>query len=52
MPTLDDCISAVYEPGNIPTDTGDTPTVPTLLEPSLDFSKYQNSQYSFLLFAW
>lgn len=52
MPTLDDCISAVYEPGNITTDTGDEPTVPTVLEASLDFSKAPNSQYFFLLFAW
>lgn len=42
---LDQCISNIYEPGNIPTDTGDTPSTPSLFIPSLDFSITLNSQY-------
>lgn len=59
MPTLDDCISGTFEPGNIGASSGQTPvepSVPTLLDPdnydpaavtySLDFSKFYNSFYA------
>lgn len=58
MPTLDSCIANVYEPGNIPASSGQTPVVsavPSFLDPdnydpdavtySLDFSKFYNSMY-------
>lgn len=59
MPTLDSCISNVYEPGNIGASSGQTPvvrSVPSLLDPdsydpdavtySLDYSKFYNSFYA------
>lgn len=59
MPILDSCINSIYEPGNIGSSSGETPTVITpgsLLDPdtydpdaidpySLDFSKFYNSPY-------
>ncbi len=59
MPTLDGCINAIFEPGNIGSSSGTTPTVitpgslvdpiaaydPSLLVYSLDFSKFYNSMY-------
>lgn len=58
MPLLDYCINAIFEPGNIGSSSGITPTViipGTLLDPdtydpdavtySLDFSKFYNSAY-------
>ncbi len=58
MPTLDSCINAVFEPGNIGSSSGTPPVVITpgsLLDPetydpetvtySLDFSKFYNSAY-------
>jgi hypothetical protein len=45
MATLINCINNLFAPGNIPSTPGTTTPVPTLLEPSLDFSKSQNSQY-------
>lgn len=42
---LDQCISNVYEPGNIPTDTGDDPSEPSLFIPSFDFTLTENCQY-------
>ena len=52
MPSLDSCINNIYEPGNIPTDPGIPPTVPTPSTDALDFSKSPNSEYFFLLIAW
>lgn len=60
MPTLDTCINAIYEPGNIGSSSGTTPTVITpgsLLDPdtydpdavalySLDFSKFYDFAYA------
>lgn len=56
MPTLDSCISSVYEPGNIGSSSGETPTTVrpgTLYTPdnypadtvdySLNFSRFYNS---------
>lgn len=57
MPTLDDCINSVFEPGNIGSSAGTTPTVispGSLYTPddfpwttwttySHDFSKFYNS---------
>lgn len=58
MPTLDNCISSIFEPGNIPASSGTTPVVVvigSLLDPddydpeavtySLDFTKFYNSGY-------
>lgn len=58
MPTLDHCINSIFEPGNIGSTSGTTPTVVTpgsLLPPdsydpnavtySLDFSKFYDSAY-------
>lgn len=58
MPTLDHCITSIFEPGNIGSSSGTPPTVITpgsLLDPgtydpdtvtySLDFSKFYNSAY-------
>lgn len=59
MPTLDSCITAVYEPGNIGSSSGEPPTVITpgslytpddypfeTVEYSLDFSKFYNAAYA------
>ena len=51
MPNLDECINAIYEPGVIVASSGEFPTIITLLLPSLDFSKSQNSFY-FMLLTW
>jgi hypothetical protein len=58
MPTLEGCINATFEPGNIGSSSGTTPVVVrpgTLYTPdnypfdtiqySLDFSKFYNSMY-------
>jgi hypothetical protein len=58
MPTLDHCVNAIFEPGNIGSSIGTTPTtvrVGTLYTPetydpnavtySLDYSKFYNSAY-------
>ncbi len=58
MPTLDTCINSVFEPGNIGSSSGETPTtirVGTLYTPddypfatvtySLNFSRFYNSGY-------
>ncbi len=58
MPTLDNCINAIYEPGNIGSSSGTTPVVITpgsLLDPesydpssvtySLDASKFYDFFY-------
>ena len=58
MPTLDSCINSIYEPGNIGSSSGTTPTViipGSLYSPdsypvdgvtySLDFSKFYDSMY-------
>jgi hypothetical protein len=58
MPILDNCINSQYEPGNIGSSIGTTPTiitVGTLYSPdsypfdtvtySLDFSKFYDSMY-------
>jgi hypothetical protein len=58
MPTLDSCVNAVFEPGNIGSSPGTPPTVispGTLLTPedydpetvdySLNFSRFYNSAY-------
>ena len=58
MPTLDHCINAIFEPGNIGSSVGTTPTtirVGTLYTPqnypvngvtySWDFSKFYNGMY-------
>lgn len=65
MPTLDNCIAGIFEPGNIGSDTGEPPIIPivgSLLDPdnydpesvtySLDFSKFYNGGYFFLGFIW
>jgi hypothetical protein len=39
------CVNNLFFPGNIPSTPGTSTPPPTLLEPSLDFSKSQNSQY-------
>ena len=62
MPTLDSCINSVFEPGNIGSSTGTTPTVirpGTLYTPddypydtvqySLNYSRFYNSGYLLLL---
>lgn len=46
MPSLDSCISNIYEPGFIPADSGLPPSEPTLTENSLDFSLSPNSMYA------
>lgn len=58
MPTLDNCISSIYEPGNIGASVGEVPTTVrpgTLYSPddypvdsveySLNFSRFYNSAY-------
>lgn len=58
MPTLDNCINAVYEPGNIGASPGTPPVVispgsslnpdnydPEAVTYSLDFSKFYNFAY-------
>jgi hypothetical protein len=58
MPTLDNCINSVFEPGNIGSSSGEPPTtirVGTLYSPdsypadtvpySLDFSRFYNVMY-------
>ncbi len=57
MPTLDACINSHFEPGNIGSSSGETPTtirVGTLYTPddypldvqhSLNFSRFYNSAY-------
>lgn len=65
--SLDSCINNVYEDGNIPASHGTDPVrvvVGSLLDPdnydpddpsivySLDFTKFYNSGYFPLLFAW
>lgn len=52
MPTGVICINNLFFPGNIPSSPGAPPASPSLLEPSLDFSKSDNSQYFFFLFLW
>ena len=38
MPNLDSCISNLYEPGFIPADPGQTPSVPILAGPAPNFA--------------
>ncbi len=58
MPTLDSCVNGVFEPGNIGSSPGTTPTVitpgslytpetynPETVVYSLDLSKFYNSAY-------
>jgi hypothetical protein len=58
VPLLDDCITALYEPGNIGASAGEPPTIVrpgTIYTPddyptdsviySLDWSKFYNSAY-------
>lgn len=58
MPTLDNCINSIFEPGNIGSSSGEPPVVVTpgsLYTPddypfdsvdySLDFSKFYDSAY-------
>ncbi len=58
MPTLDSCVNSIFEPGNIGSSIGTTPTVigfGSLLDPdsydpavqtySLDFSKFYDFFY-------
>lgn len=58
MPTLDDCINSIFEPGNIGSSSGTPPViirVGSLYSPdnypvdsvqySLDFSRFYNSAY-------
>jgi hypothetical protein len=58
MPTLDNCINSVFEPGNIGSSIGTTPVVIRkgsiytpdnypydTIQYSLDFSKFYNSMY-------
>lgn len=65
MPILDSCIANIFEPGNIGADSGQTPVsppVPSFIDPdtydpdaveySLDYSKFYNSGYFFLLMGW
>jgi hypothetical protein len=62
MPSLDDCINAVFEPGNIGSSSGETPTTirpGTVYTPddypydtveySLNYSRFYNSGYLLLL---
>lgn len=62
MPTLDSCINAIFEPGNIGSSTGTPPVVvtpgsledpdtydPTSVTYSLDYSKFYDSSYLLLL---
>jgi hypothetical protein len=65
MPTLDLCITGTFTPGNIGASSGEAPTqvvLGSLLDPenydpesvtySLDFTKFYNSGYAFLLIGW
>jgi hypothetical protein len=58
MPTLDSCVTSVYEPGNIGSSSGTTPVVirpgtlytpidydPETVEYSLNFSRFYDSAY-------
>jgi hypothetical protein len=58
MPTLDHCVNLIFEPGNIGSSIGTTPTTirvtslytpatydPTAVTYSLDFSKFYDSSY-------
>lgn len=58
MPTLDSCINDIFEPGNIGSSSGETPTVISggslytpddypfeTLQYSLNFEKFYNSAY-------
>jgi hypothetical protein len=58
MPTLDNCINSIFEPGNIGSSSGETPTTVrpgTLYSPddypfatveySLNFSRFYNTGY-------
>ena len=57
MPTLNYCINAIYEPGNIGASSGEPPVIirpgtiydpddyPDDVEWSLDFSRFYNSAY-------
>jgi hypothetical protein len=58
MPTLDNCINSVFEPGNIGSSSGTPPTVITggtlytpddypfdTLQYALNFSRFYNSMY-------
>jgi hypothetical protein len=60
MPLLDDCITAIFEPGNIGSSAGEPPTVirpGTIYNPedfpadtvdwSLNFSRFYDSAYYF-----
>jgi hypothetical protein len=64
MPLLDNCITAIFEPGNIGASSGEPPTVirpGTIYNPddypvdsvvwSLDFSKFYDSAY-YLVGGW
>jgi hypothetical protein len=66
MPVLDSCIDGIFTPGNIGASSGAPPTQPVVgsvydpndpsyvseVTPSLDFTRFYNSQYFFLLIAW
>jgi hypothetical protein len=58
MPTLDNCINSIYEPGNIGSSSGEPPTTirvgtiytpdtynPNTVEYSLNFSRFYDSGY-------
>ncbi len=62
MPTLDSCVNSIFEPGNIGSSSGTTPTIirpgtlytpetydPDGVEYSLNFSRFYNSGYLLLL---
>lgn len=62
MPTLDSCVNAIFEPGNIGSSSGETPTTirpGTLYTPddypadtiewSLNYSRFYNGGYLLLL---
>lgn len=64
MPTLDNCIADIFEPGNIGASSGQppvSPSIPTFEDPetydpdavtySLDYSKFWNSAYFMMGFV-